>query len=886
MRLRRHAIFAAPLLLLFLACSDDEVIDPVTVAAAGGAGAAGASAAGGSAGGPGGAGGAGGAIPTSATLETGDVKVTLRLAPFGMQIASPGGKVVLDTIDPEQAVTGDDVGAYASLGANHRRTLIKPPLVVEGWDHTESEDLPWKHATKVTAATISGTKAEIDLVDPKDERLTAHVTVEVSGADVTFEAKVTGEPPMDPLEEDDMAPTINQMGLAFRLPPDEHFFGLGERFVTVDHRGVTYECWTEEGGIGAGEGKEPGLHNPNPNGISMTHVPIPFVVSSAGYGLYLESTFRSRWAFGSDDPSAWRLSAVEPHVKLHVFVHDDPKDTLADYTALTGRASLPAPWVFGPRRRSDRNRMVMGMREALAFRQFGVPTTAIDDATHFLPIGSQVGNEAELAQWTKDAHELGYKAIAYYNSYVSVTDERAKADAEEGRAKGYFVKDEEGNEVDVTMISAGLQTVATIDMTNPDAVDWYGTLLQRALDLGYDGWMLDFGEYLSPKSRMFDGRSGWEAHNAYPVLYQKATWDYMTKARGNDFLYFARAGGAGTQAFVPVVWSGDPSASFDDVKGLPATVRAGLTAGISGLPFWGSDISGYTCVNAPPVDKELYLRWAEFGSMSTDMHDEDACAQKDPDDPPKWTLWSDEETTKVYGDYARLHTRLFPYNYAMAKVSTSTGFPVMRHPVLLHPSEPEAWAAEFDYYYGDSLYVAPVVRRGQTTRDVWLPPGRWVDFWDLTPHAGGAHVTVNAPLAVLPMFVKSGQIVPLLDASIQTLAPEQRDDVISLDDVKGIFDVRAAIDPSAKTARFELEDGTRFDLALGAGDVTLGDVTQATTEAELATCDACGMIETLGTGVKRVRLTSAGGAIAAGALSATTTGTTTRVRWDVAVLPP
>src|SRR5205807_908101 len=86
---------------------------------------------------------------------------------------------------------------------------------------------------------------------------------------------------------------LNQMGQSFQLPADEHFFGLGERLVTVDHRGRHFECWTEEGGIGQGESVAPGPNNPGPNGPGMTHVPIPFYLSTRGYGLYLETTFRT-----------------------------------------------------------------------------------------------------------------------------------------------------------------------------------------------------------------------------------------------------------------------------------------------------------------------------------------------------------------------------------------------------------------------------------------------------------------------------------------------------------------------------------------------------------------------------------------------------------------
>jgi alpha-glucosidase (family GH31 glycosyl hydrolase) len=532
--------------------------------------------------------------------------------------------------------------------------------------------------------------------------------------------------------------------------------------------------------------------------------------------------------------------------------------------------------------------MIDGVAEPLALRQRGVPTTMVDDTTHFLPIGSQKGRETELAQWTKDNHALGYKAIAYFNSYVSVTDDRSADLRDEGRANGYFVKLNDGTEFNTQMVSSGPQTVATIDMTNPDAVTWYHTILQRALDLGYDGWMLDFGEYLPVNALLHDGRNGWEAHNAFPIEYQRATFDYMRQVKGDDFMYYARAGYTGTQALTPFVWSGDPSASFDDVKGLPANVRAGLSAGMSGIPFWGSDISGYTCLNDPPADKEVYLRWAEFGALSPDMHDENACAQKPPGAPDKWTLWSDAETTEVYGRYASLHTRLNPYIYAAAKESTTRGIPILRHPALLHPTDANAIAAEFDYYFGPSLYAAPVVRRGEMERKLWLPPGAWIDWWTLAKYAGGATITRDAPLDVLPLFLRAGGIVPMLDDTVQTLAPDTRDDVISAADVAGVLDVRAVVDANDTSAAITLVDGTTLSVQLASGAVALPNgVTEVTDETLLKTCDECGRVDSVAGVGTRLRITTQkepDGVLNAGALGLTHGGTNTRVRWDVVVI--
>jgi hypothetical protein len=279
------------------------------------------------------------------------------------------------------------------------------------------------------------------------------------------------------------------------------------------------------------------------------------------------------------------------------------------------------------------------------------------------------------------------------------------------------------------------------------------------------------------------------------------------------------------------------------------------------------------------------------------MHDENACAQKPKDAPDKWTIWSDAETTDVYARYASLHTRLNPYLYATAQEAVQLGLPVIRHPIFMHPNEPGALASELEYWFGPSLYVAPVVRRGETSRKTWLPPGTWFDWWTMAPITGGATITRDAPLDVLPMWLRSGGIVAMLDPSVETLGSESRPDVVSADDVAGILDVRAAIDRSADDAgtagagSARLVDGTSFSLFLAPGALKLPDgVTEATTEAELATCDACGRIDDLPGGAKRLRITTAptfDSAMQAGSLllRATRPPRATRFRWDVAVVP-
>ena len=820
-------------------------------------------------------------------LGHGGTQVTLRTNPFGMRINDRGGRTVIDTLDAAPTAPDDPSGAFGSLGATHRNVTINPPvldLFADGWDHVTITDDPWLHGTSVTSARVEGDTATLDLRDPSRPQQTIRVRVSVFDDEVRVEARAL---PSD--EPDAGASALDRFGQTFVLPADEHFFGLGERYVTVDHRGQRLENWVEEAGLSLGEAVPPGPNNPYPNGIGMSHMPIPFVLSSKGYGLWVETTARSGFDLGASNPTAWRIYMDEPVLRYRVLVHDDPREALDHFTRLTGRAHAPAPWGFAPRRRVDPNLLIDGVPEPEALRVRGVPTTMLDDSTHFLPDLTQTGYEDQIRTRNARFHDWGYKVIGYFTPYVSAEREAASALFAYGHANGLFVRDANGDDHLSVIGSNGWQAVAAIDMTNPDAISWWGTILQTALDIGYDGWMLDFGEYIPYEARMHDGRRGWEAHNTYPVDVQRATYEYLRRTRGDDFMYFVRSGYTGTQAVTPMVWSGDPTTAFDDARGLPSSVRAGLNAGLSGVPFWGSDISGYTCLFVDPADKEVYLRWTEFGAFSPDMHDENACEGAADGAPPKWTLWSDAETTEVYGRYARLHTRLVPYIHAAAREAERTGMPIMRHPVLTNPREPEAWAVQYEYGFGPALYVAPVVRRAERTRDFWLPPGEWVDWWTLAAIDGGRRVTRDAPLDLIPLYQRVGTLVPLLDPRVETLVADRRADVTSADDVADVMDVRGAVHAPELDTSASLTDGARFEARATGQRVSLpAGYTVAATEAELSTCARCGRLDALSTGGVRVRLsteTAPSVSTRAGGLTLTHRAPRPmRVRWDVVVL--
>lgn len=740
-------------------------------------------------------------------------QVRVTLDPFELTILDAQGAELLRTL------ARGDTDAYGSPGAT-RDEGVDNVKVIPGWDAFVPDEKEWTHPSKAKLLARTATSASFDLVADR-----GIVTLEVSldGPKVTIDTSVRSA-----------ESGWNKTALSFALRPDEHFFGLGERYASVDHRGLSMYSWAEEGALGGGEGKPRDEVTPYPNGPSMTYFPVPFFMSSAGYAVHLATTYRTETHFGSERPDAWRVAVNDRTLRTVVYVHPEPLASLDDFTRDTGRSFVPAPWVFGPRRRVSSGQSVDGVAEYKLLRQKKVPTTGLDDSVHLLPNRSEVGRETELRGWIEDAHAAGYKVMAYNNPYVSSSIEKSRGDLEYGKANGLFVMTPEGTVGETFFISGKPQTLATIDLTKPEAVAWFQDLLRRSLALGYDGWMHDFGEYVRRPWRFANGQGGEAMHNQFPVLSAKAAHDLLVAEKRDDFLFFVRSGYTGTQQYVPAVWGGDPEATFDETQGLPSMLRGGLNLGMSGVPLWGSDVTGFKCITEFPRDKEVYLRWAQVGAVSPIMMEQNACSNP-LGKREKWKLWNDQETIDVYGAMARLHTRLAPYFEVLARESHVTGTPIMRHPFLYHPREPEVWTADSSFYLGPSLFTSPVVHRGVTVKDTWLPPGKWVDLTDLVVYEGGKRVAIPAPLAKLPLLVKDGGIVPLLDASIETLAPASEPSVITPAKVADRLDVVVALSPG-REARITLVDGTELVARRTSGGSAASGYAAVTPE-QVAMCD-------------------------------------------------
>jgi alpha-D-xyloside xylohydrolase len=264
--------------------------------------------------------------------------------------------------------------------------------------------------------------------------------------------------------------------------------------------------------------------------------------------------------------------------------------------------------------------------------------------------------------------------------------------------------------------------------------------------------------------------------------------------------------------------------------------------------------------------------------MTPNMQDQDACSGA-MDTGRKANIFDDPLAQDAWRRYARLHTRLFPYLYSLAHLAHETGAPIIRHLFLEHPDEPELRSEDASYYLGPSLLVSPVVTRGAINKTVYLPDTTYMDWDAQVVIDGGTSANLDAPLEKLPLLLRDGHLIPMLDPTIDTLAEESHSEVVGRTDVATTYDVVGFVTATTGEASFSLWNGFVFEVTW-TGGLSAPSLPEAATEDELLTCGGCYLIEDLGGGLSRIRITSSDGTVTAGGLQVLKDVTRT-IRWDL-----
>ncbi len=572
--------------------------------------------------------------------------------------------------------------------------------------------------------------------------------------------------------------------LSWALDADEALYGLGERFEEPNARGRAHAMQM--------------MLADTASGLNEVHVPVPWVVSTRGYAVLVEDVRPAGIDLGAADPAvASATFAGATGLTFHVMTATDPWVLAGGITALTGRPRVAPGWAFGPQ--LWRNELDDGaelLADAAAIRAHDLPVsvlwidnpwqTAYNDFT-FNPLQFP-GAPAMLDQ----LHDAGYKVLAWSTPYLDSSDDSEVREGmnpdtgglyEEARDRGFFALNAAGTPWEYPWTSGKMGS--SIDFTNPAASAWWTETARRATGLGIDGFKLDYGELLVTIAgsrlgvRFADGTSEAETHNRYSILYHRAYRAALDADRPDGFV-IGRASTLGGQADVDCIWPGDldndlsyagePNAEGDAaVGGLPAAVHALQSLAVSGFPTFGSDTGGYR--GGAPTS-EVLVRWAAHTAWTPVMQVGGAGDSHNPWDtalyPEDWVLPAMRRSMK-------LHQRLFPYLYATVCAAAHGAGPPSVMPLgLVWPDDDAAVADDCAYLLGRDVLVAPGCR-GEDPRRVHLPQGTWVDWWSGDVRAGPVDLDVANPRDAAPAFLRTGAIVPLLAAEVDTLVPTADD---------------------------------------------------------------------------------------------------------------
>jgi alpha-D-xyloside xylohydrolase len=515
---------------------------------------------------------------------------------------------------------------------------------------------------------------------------------------------------------------------SFTLSPDEKLFGGGESFTRLNKRGQKLVLYTYD----AYSAQTPYMYKP-----------VPFFVSSRGYGMFVHTSAPLTLDLGHSYDEANVIYLGDDVLDLFFFF-GSPKEILSEYTAITGRAPVPPLWSFGlwmGRESYYSEEEVRGVAKKL--REERIPSDVIHIDTGWTEVPHRCDFEFSHSRFEDPQKMLsdlkgdGFRVSLWQLPYLNPKNELH----------------EEASERDHVVLSTyGKPPVddAVIDLSDPEAVSWYQEKLAKLLRMGVGAFTADFGE-AAPLTGIYHERtSNFLEHNLYPLRYNKAVADITREITGNGAIY-ARSAWAGSQRY-PIHWGGD--AEITD-GAMASTLRGGLSLGLCGFSFWSHFIGGFS--QKSPAN--LYLRWLAFGVLSSHSR----CHGEPPTEP--WEYG--EGFTEAFRRIVELRYRLMPYIYAQAALASREGHPMVRALFFEYPEDPTSWLIEDQYLFGSDVLVAPIMEEAPD-REVYLPPGSWIDYQGGRVYEGARWHSMRAGRLPVVMLARDGSAIPHADLAQST----------------------------------------------------------------------------------------------------------------------
>ncbi len=535
-------------------------------------------------------------------------------------------------------------------------------------------------------------------------------------------------------------------GIRFKIKPDEVIYGGGSRALPINRRGNILMMWNQN------------IFGYDWGANWLNHC-IPFLLSTYNYGLFFDNPSLGYCSVDENKSGIIQYNNDGGQFRYFFIYGKNLSNIQSTYMGLTGEQPLPPRWAMGYLQSKmffynseEVSECVAGMRKS------GFPMDAVLHDYIWFGAGLKLGafkwdtlifpNYKEMID---SLLNIGIKTILITEPYFRDSSENHN----DLKQRGYLTKDTNGNDAKIPIfgLSQGL-----IDLTKPGASDWFWSKYSSLLKDKVAGFWNDLGEpeVHDPILNHYLGKAR-DVHNLYCNLWSELQFKGLKTERPNERPFImSRAASPGIQRFGTVLQCGDAKRSYSQIK---SQISILLAAGLGGLAYFHTDIGGFAGEGVS--DYELFTRWIQFGIFSpiSRVH----MAGGVPNEPFRYP----DSVQQVIRPYFNLRYQLLPYNYTLAWENTTFGYPLARQ--MNYFEDRKDWQEIGDQYlWGSSFLVAPVYDSAARSRTITLPPGKWIDFFDNTVYAGDRKVTIDAPLEKLPLFVKSGSIIPMANNMMTT----------------------------------------------------------------------------------------------------------------------
>ncbi|WP_282056223.1 glycoside hydrolase family 31 protein [Maribacter luteus] len=531
----------------------------------------------------------------------------------------------------------------------------------------------------------------------------------------------------------------------------ESYFGMGDKATHSNLKGKRVNNWCMDQ-YAYGKDQDP------------LYKAIPFYIGlhkNQAYGIFFDNTFRSYFDFAHERRNVTSFWADGGEMNYYFFYGPEMSKVVKAYTNLTGTPELPPMWAMGYHQ-SKWSYFPESNVKALAakFRELRIPCDAlyldIDYMDGFRCFTWDKKKFPDPKRMMAELNEDGFKTVVMIDPGIKIDKDYWVY--QEAMEEDYFCKRGDGPYMKGKVWPGECHFP---DFTNPEVREWWAELYKEFMsELGVHAVWNDMNEpavmEVPTKTAPLDTRHNYDghpcthrkAHNIYGMQMVRATYEGIKK-----YVYpkrpfvITRAAYAGTQRYSST-WTGDNVATWEHLWLANVQVQRMC---MSGMSFVGSDIGGF----AEQPNGELFARWIQLGVFHPFCR---VHSSGDHGDQEPWSF--DTDVTDIVRKYIELRYQLLPYLYTMFWKYSKFGEPMLKPLVYFDQEDTQTHFRTDEFIFGDHILVCPVQEPNAQGRRMYIPRGKWYNYWDDNIVTGGKEQWVEADIDVIPLFIKEGAIIP------------------------------------------------------------------------------------------------------------------------------